>query len=61
MEFTLRNHFTIPGEDLCFTSHPDGTSHGGTAIFIKFTIAYLEQLKLAEEELQPLQYVSNDP
>jgi hypothetical protein len=45
--FTSKNHF-IPGYDLCYTNHPDGTANGGTAILIKTTIAYYEQLKYAE-------------
>jgi len=50
--FTSKNHFTIPGYDLCFTNHPDGTAHGGTAIFIKTTIAYHGQLKHTEAGIQ---------
>jgi len=50
--FTTKTHFTIPGYDLCYTNHPDGTAHGGTAILIKTTIAYYEQLKYAEAEIQ---------
>ena len=46
--FTPRNHFTIPGYDLCYNNQPDGTAHGGTAILIKTTIAYYEQLKYSE-------------
>jgi exonuclease III len=49
---TSKNHFTIPGYDLCYTNHPDGTAHGGTAILIKTTIAYYEQLKYAELVIQ---------
>jgi len=48
----LKNHFTIPGYDLCFTNHPDGIAHEGTAILIKTTIAYHEQLKHAEAGIQ---------
>ena len=44
--FTSKNHFTIPGCDLYYTSHPDGTAHGGTAIIIKNTIAYYVQLTI---------------
>jgi len=50
--FTSKNHFTIPGYDLCYTNHPDGTAHGGTAILIKTTIVYYEQLKYAEPQIQ---------
>ena len=50
--FTSKNHFTIPGYDLCCTNHPDGTAHGGTAILLKNTIAYYEQLQYAKPEIQ---------
>jgi exonuclease III len=52
MHFTSKNHFTVPGYDLCYTNHPDGTAHGGTAIIIKNTIAYYVQLKYAEPVIQ---------
>jgi len=50
--FTSRNHFTIPGYDLCYNNQPHGRAHGGTAILIKTTIAYYEQLKYAEPVIQ---------
>jgi hypothetical protein len=50
--FTSKNHFTIPGYDLCYTNHRDGTAHGGTAILIKTTIAYYEQLKYTKPVIQ---------
>jgi hypothetical protein len=50
--FTSKNHFSIPGYELCCTNHTDGTAHGGTAIIIKNTITYYEQLKYAEEAIQ---------
>jgi len=50
--FTSKNHFTIPGIDLCCTNHPDGTAHGGTAILTKTTIAYYGQLQYAEPVTQ---------
>jgi exonuclease III len=43
--FPSKNYFTIPGYELCSTNHPEDTAHGGTAILIKNTIAYYEQLK----------------
>jgi len=49
---TSKNHFTIPGYDLCYTNHPDGTAHRGTAILIKTTIAYYEQLQYTEPVIQ---------
>ena len=50
--FTSNNHFTIPGYDLCYTNHPDGTAHGDTAIIIKNTIGYYVQLQYAEPVIQ---------
>jgi exonuclease III len=50
--FTCKNHLTIPRYDFCYTNHPDGTAHGGTAILIKTTIPYYEQLKYAEATIQ---------
>jgi len=50
--FTSKNYFSIPGYELCYINHPDGTAHGGTAIIIKNTITYYEQLKHAEEAIQ---------
>jgi exonuclease III len=49
---TTKNHFTISGYDLCYTNHPDGTAHGGTAIIIKNTIAHYVQLKYTEPVIQ---------
>ena len=48
--FTSKNHFTIPGYDLCCTNHPYGTAHGGTAILIKATEPY--RLGFAQGRLQ---------
>jgi hypothetical protein len=50
--FTSKNYFTIPGYKLCCTNHPDNTAHAGSAIIIKNTIAYYEQLKYAEAAIQ---------
>jgi hypothetical protein len=50
--FTSKNHFSIPGYDLYYTNHQDGTAHGGTAIPIKTTITYYEQLKYTEPVIQ---------
>jgi hypothetical protein len=50
--FTNENHYTIPGYDLCYTCHPDGTAHGGTAIIIKNTLEYYERPKYAEATIQ---------
>ena len=50
--FTNKNYFSIPGYDLCYTSHPDGTAHGGTAIIIKSSLAYCVQPNYAEATIQ---------
>ena len=50
--FTYKNYFSIPGYELCYTCHPDGTVHGGTAIIIKSTFTYYEQPKYAEATIQ---------
>ena len=50
--FTLRSHFSIPGYNISYTNHPDGTAQGGTAILIKSTIAYYELMKYTEAEIQ---------
>jgi prenyltransferase beta subunit len=50
--FTAKSHFVIPGYDVCFSNHPDGTAHGGAAIIVKSTLAYYEKLKYAKEEIQ---------
>jgi len=49
---TNKNHYTIPGYDLCYTCHPDGTAHGGTAIIIKNTLECYERSKYAEPTIQ---------
>ena len=33
--FTTKNYFSIPRYKLYYTSHPDGTAYGGTAVLIK--------------------------
>ena len=45
-------NFSICSYNISYTNHPDGTAHGGTAIQIKFTIAYYELLKYTEAEIQ---------
>jgi hypothetical protein len=37
---------------MCHTNHPEDKAHGGTAIFIRTTIAFAEQLCYAKPELQ---------
>jgi exonuclease III len=50
--FSYKNHYFIPGYDLCYTCHPDGTAHGGTAFVIKNTLEYYEGPKYAEAAIQ---------
>jgi hypothetical protein len=50
--FTTKSYFSIPGYSYCHTNHPDGKAHGGTAILIRSTITYSEQLQYAKPELQ---------
>jgi len=50
--FTTKNYFSIPGCDLCYTCHPDGTAHEGTAIIIKSSLDYCVQPKYAEATIQ---------
>jgi exonuclease III len=50
--FTHKNHYSIPGYDLCYTCHPDGTAHGDTAIVIKNTLEFYERPKYAEATIQ---------
>ena len=50
--FTNTYHYTIPGFDICYTCHPDGTTHEGTAIIINNTLEYYERPKYAEATLQ---------
>jgi len=51
-DFTNKNHFNIPGYDICYTCHPDGTAQGDTAIIIKYTLEYYERPKHAEPTIQ---------
>ena len=50
--FTYKIYFGIPSYKLCHTTHPDGTAHAGTAIFIKETIQHYELLKYKEDSNQ---------
>ena len=50
--FTNKNHYSIPEYDRCYTCHPHGTAHGGTAIVIKNTIEYYERPKYGEAAIQ---------
>jgi hypothetical protein len=50
--FTTKNYFSIQRYKLYYTSHPDGTAHGGTAILMKETIEHYELLKYEEDSIQ---------
>jgi hypothetical protein len=50
--FTNKIYFSIPRYKLFYTNHPDGTAHGGTAIFIKETIENYELLKYEDDSIQ---------
>jgi len=50
--FTAKAHFSIPRYSLCHTNHPDDRAHGGTAILVRTTIKYAEQLCYAKPEIQ---------
>ena len=50
--FTHKSHFSIPGYDICYTCHPDGTAHEGSAIIIKSKLDYYEQPKYTEATIQ---------
>jgi hypothetical protein len=61
MHFISKSNFTIPGYDLCHTNHPEGTAHGGTAILIKTTTAYYEQINYAETIIQATSVLDKGP
>ena len=48
--FTNKNHYTIPGYNLCYTCHPDGTAHGGTPDLQDFFITNCISKNYAEVE-----------
>jgi hypothetical protein len=50
--FTTKTYFYIPGYKLCYTNHPNGTAHGGTAILVKVTIMFYELLKYEAQTIQ---------
>jgi exonuclease III len=50
--FTTKKYFSTPRYKLYYTSHPDGTAHGGTAILIKETTEHNELLKYEEDSIQ---------
>jgi exonuclease III len=50
--FTDKNYFNILRCKLYYTNHPDGATHGGTAILIKETIENYEVLKYEEDSNQ---------
>jgi exonuclease III len=50
--FTAESYFKIPNFRVYSTTHPDGTSHGGTVILIKQTIDHYELQKYEKNHLQ---------
>jgi exonuclease III len=50
--FTAESYFKIPNFRVYSTTHPDGTTYGGTAIIIKQTIDHHELQKYEENHLQ---------
>jgi hypothetical protein len=50
--FTTKTYFNIPRYKLYYTTHPDGTAPGVTAIFRKETIENYELLKYEEDSIQ---------
>ena len=50
--YTTKNYFSIPRYKLYYTTHSDGTAHGGTALFIKETVEDYELLKYEEDSIQ---------
>lgn len=49
---TNRNYINIPFYNVYHTEHPDGTAHGGTAIFIRSSIVHHELPKYEKDFLQ---------
>jgi exonuclease III len=50
--FTAESYFKIQNFRVYFTTHPDGTAHGGTAIIIEQTIGHYQLQKYEENHLQ---------
>ena len=38
--FTNRSNITIPNYNIYYTSHPDETAHGGTAVIVRQNLFY---------------------
>lgn len=49
---TTRNKIFLPGYTFLHTNHPDGTAHGGAAIFIKSTILFNSLPPYTEPHIQ---------
>lgn len=58
--FTYRSYIQIPKYVIYDTKHPDGTSHGGTAIIIKSNIKHYEIQKYERDFLQATSIVVED-
>jgi len=41
--FTNKSYLRIPGYTLYHTMHPDGKTHGGTAVIIRSSITYIKK------------------
>jgi len=50
--FTTKNYFSVPYYRLYYTSHPEGTAHGGAAMLITETTENYELLKYEEDSIQ---------
>jgi len=50
--FTERSHLHIPNYYTYYTTHPDGTAHGGTAILVKNKIKHYQVSPYRKEEIQ---------
>lgn len=50
--FTKYSGFYIPGYILIKTNHPDNTTHGGVAIFVKFSIAFQSLPPFCQDYIQ---------
>jgi len=50
--FTNKNYLRIPGYTLYHTMHPDGKTHGGTALIIRSSIKHYEIDKHQRDFLQ---------
>jgi exonuclease III len=47
--FTRKSYFKTPQYNICYTNHPDGSAHAGTAVIVKQTISHYELPKYEED------------